>query len=1810
MGIFDNTLGGQTKQKPKGGGIFANTISRQRPQQQYHASVDSRGTSLGFSDERDTSGRPFFAYRNPGDTSTTTDYKRVATQFDPRIATTTPRDSFYNPRDPRIGDSDKRTQIDHKMALALSGSNNPANLRTVPNAQNRDSGIIRDLQGNVIAGRNSLFQAQSDLAIEKKTPLPFTGSRYGQFALEAKQAQEEARKAQSFGGLFKNTLSDLKSRFINFGQKVSEAVPGVRAIADMGVQGSFEPIIKHASTIGTKEHQERLLGKKDYPIKNKEGKTLGYTYSPKNQMNFALGFVNPVGGEGTVLDKIAKEKSFSVIKNLLKKIGDYSDDVVEKLVRTDTVDEVTSILRSNRTIRQVEFSETANLLPAKEAVAKGLTAQQYVADRIGATKEVLGKPDSVMGKQDFRVNINVDGKNYNPPNTFSYTPTSQTTKAKGTLPKATSALDPDVAQSLRAAKGLSAQDIITKHPDINLKRDVPVTDIYGNKSVIPAGEALTPYELKGNKVALKDGETYIVSKSQAQNVMNNAQSGEAKTFAPELKGTEETVKGQKEVGLEFKKGSNGDFTAGNITIRPEKDNFFLFGTGDNIILGRNAKTFKEATILAQRHVDSKIAPTKFSSFQLPDGKNYKEILIKAPNVGEQNVIEMQRLQKGTASPEDVAKYIKLKESQKTIPNIFKSSHWDEPNIISHLRLNERTYQGKKVTFMEELQSDWAREGRSKGFQYENPDAESLILENQIKSLTDKYPNASGTRTPEIQNQINELGDKMNAIHDSKSGVPNNPLLKNWQQTSVKRALKEAVDSNSEYFAWINGEQTSARYDLATKLDNVEWKMAGDKKSITLTPTGKKETIKVYLNKDGKIHLAPSSDEWEGKKLDEVLGKGLADKIMEKESGTLSGDGLKFGGEWANTLYDKRVGNIVKDLTGAKVENLDMGLPVDKNTTKTTTQQGIRLTPEIKAIIKSEAPTLKAPSGKSPVSTQPQLESPVGSSFKNTIKRFFDERGGAQGGYINFNSPHREPKKSGKQLAKEETDRLFAERERKVAREYIERKTTNRAEYDPGYFARKETLENNLKTTRQIEKQTKPPQISQQSSQTIPNSKALVGRTMSEGEAKSIEIQAKQAIDIMAGGKIPDGVSLHKIISETVTPVTKKVNFIDTFLRTPDRVMAKIGFGKNVVELRRAMDAYWKELPKNIAKNTEWAKRVPKESNERIFKYLDGQAIDLRPDEKQVALEIRAWLEQWADRLKLPKSQRVSEYITRLFDEELLAKEFPEELAKIIADKVPGSVYNPFMLRRLGAKGYKQDTWAALDAYVKRATRKVHMDPVLEKMQAKTGQSLEMANIEKSQFKYVQRYVENINMRPSEIEESIDNFLKSSPLGYKFGQRPVASISQFLRRISFRAGLGLNLGSALRNLSQGANTYSELGEKYTTLGYVGLFKKGAREELIREGVLNAGFIQDRVLSSTAKIIERMDKGLFAMFQGAEYINRGAAYFGAKSKALSAGKSIDEAIEYAKGIVRKTQFSFDSVDTPVGMSSNIAKTVMQFQTFTMKQMEFLGEKAKGSVTGKEKVKNVIGLLRYAAAGTVFVYTIGRAFGMEPRELIPIYRIGAPPALVPIVETGKAALDTPDKYGNQRELKTKAIDVGKSFLGYVPAGPQIKKSFLGDQAVRQGGSFDKGGNLQFKVGETTGQKIQARLFGKYAGPQSDKYFNRAEEAQKLNKEAERTYDELLALPKSEGDHRFTQLEKDNPKLADKLKTIGRDRKLGITEKDRELRAFGVTNGDRAQRVLDYILELPSEADQDKLYDELVKKKIITSVVAKQIKELMQSR
>lgn len=562
-----------------------------------------------------------------------------------------------------------------------------------------------------------------------------------------------------------------------------------------------------------------------------------------------------------------------------------------------------------------------------------------------------------------------------------------------------------------------------------------------------------------------------------------------------------------------------------------------------------------------------------------------------------------------------------------------------------------------------------------------------------------------------------------------------------------------------------------------------------------------------------------------------------------------------------------------------------------------------------------------------------------------------------------------------------------------------------------------------------------------------------------------------------------GETLEQTIDKPEINVKQKVNLLD-YVRTPDRVLQKIGLGEEAKLIRKKHEDYMRELPENINQITKWANQVSKESNQRIFQYLDGQKITLDANELKVANEIRDWLKVWADRLNLPEDRRITNYITHLFDKELIEKEFDPEIARLIRDKIPGSVYDPFVQERLGKLGFKEDVWGALDAYVKRATRKVHMDEALEKVSAKADM------LEDSQFRYVKSYIDRINLRPTAIDNLIDNGIKSV-IGYKFGQRPTAAITRTLRQMVYRGTLGLNAGSALRNLSQGVNTYAKLGEKYTALGYINLVKNWRSGELQRVGVLRDDFIQDRVMNATKQKWEKADKKLFFLFELAEKINRGSAYFGAKAKALANGASEEEAIQAGMKLVRDTQFTFGSVDTPQLLQSDLVKTLLQFQSYNLKQGEFLTEMVKN--------REVAGLVRYVGASMLFMMSAGSLIGMKPTDFIPFWgaltgqtKLGQTPPVQLGIDVVKTITGAKGQFGEELTLQDRAEKFGNDLVPFVPGGVQLKKTVEGLINTKKGYSESASGRVKFPIDPTTSNYVRAGLFGTNNLPVAQDYYN----------------------------------------------------------------------------------------------------------------------
>ena len=563
-----------------------------------------------------------------------------------------------------------------------------------------------------------------------------------------------------------------------------------------------------------------------------------------------------------------------------------------------------------------------------------------------------------------------------------------------------------------------------------------------------------------------------------------------------------------------------------------------------------------------------------------------------------------------------------------------------------------------------------------------------------------------------------------------------------------------------------------------------------------------------------------------------------------------------------------------------------------------------------------------------------------------------------------------------------------------------------------------------------------------------------------------------------------------------TPLNQRVNMLD-YLRTPWRVFEKMGIRPNYQDLMKGYDSYLNELPKNIDKITAWSKEVSPESNERIFRSLDGEPIQLNPQEAKIAGEIKTWLSEWADRLGMKPDERITDYITHLFPFGK-AGEIPEEISSVINKRIPGSVFDPFLLQRQGVEGYIKDTWKALDAYVKRATRKVNMDPALANLKEATAKLTET-----SQLDYINSYVSKINLRPSSLDTLIDNGIKQV-FGFKFGVRPTAGITRGIRQMIARAKIGGSITSLAKNLTQGVNTFSELGARYTTRGYMDLIKFG-RKELEENNVLLTHFIEDQTYSAIKKWAERADRALFANMNATELINRGAAYFGGKAKFLDGnvtpkeyreafGKpmpdgykpTLEDAKEYGKSVAAKTQFLFGSIDTPVFLSSDIAKTAGQFQTYGLKQQEFILE----HIHHKDWAK----FARYLIGSALLFQYIGGAFGMTWKDTFPYFKFGYPPFLQFAMDVGGAVLGTKDQYGNVPSVPSRLRTIGSSlFTNVVPGGAQLKRSFEGIQAVNQGASRTATGNWQYPVAQTPMNYIRATLFGKSNLPEAQAYYNK---------------------------------------------------------------------------------------------------------------------
>ena len=333
-------------------------------------------------------------------------------------------------------------------------------------------------------------------------------------------------------------------------------------------------------------------------------------------------------------------------------------------------------------------------------------------------------------------------------------------------------------------------------------------------------------------------------------------------------------------------------------------------------------------------------PTRFSQYTLPgDKQNYKELLLRLPEqdnisalkdqLAEADAERTHYLQTLRPVPGDVE--LRFQDAQKAVrqaenkSTAFKSSHFDEPDILAHVRFDDRTMpDGKKALFLEEVQSDWAQKGKREGFAnpvptklpdgiFITPDDDQFQVVNREGNplLRGTFASEAEARTAALRHYGEGAGNP---------GVPDMPFKQDWHELAIKRVLREAVEKGYDTVAWTTGDQQAARYDLSKHIGRVTYDPT-DNTLQAFDPSGNNVLIET---------VDPTANA-----ISEYIGKEPAQKLMgkidayrpategqdEPDIPELKGLDLKVGGEWAKALYDRAIPNFLSKYTkkwGAKV----------------------------------------------------------------------------------------------------------------------------------------------------------------------------------------------------------------------------------------------------------------------------------------------------------------------------------------------------------------------------------------------------------------------------------------------------------------------------------------------------------------------------------------------------------------------------------------------------------------------------------------------------------------------------------------------------------------------------------------------------------------------------------------------------------------------------------------------------------------------------------------------------------------------------
>ena len=249
---------------------------------------------------------------------------------------------------------------------------------------------------------------------------------------------------------------------------------------------------------------------------------------------------------------------------------------------------------------------------------------------------------------------------------------------------------------------------------------------------------------------------------------------------------------------------------------------------------------------------------------------------------------------------------------------FTTSHFNYTNILAHVRFDERiSADGRRVLFLEEIQSDWHQRGRKEGY-VKGPESIDTLAWTYSQVGQDHYEvfAGNGDLIGTFQAQGFVHAREQAVLAQVAGGVPDAPFkgTDEWVTLVLKRVVRWAAEHGFDGMAWTGGEQQVERYSIGGKVSEATVQRTGDGWQVGL------------LSADGRwIREGDTVSSVE--ELTRYLGKDAAAKAQSLAVGEecdFAGMDREFGGEGMRTFYDRVVPQTIGKWLrafGAAVEDL-------------------------------------------------------------------------------------------------------------------------------------------------------------------------------------------------------------------------------------------------------------------------------------------------------------------------------------------------------------------------------------------------------------------------------------------------------------------------------------------------------------------------------------------------------------------------------------------------------------------------------------------------------------------------------------------------------------------------------------------------------------------------------------------------------------------------------------------------------------------------------------------------------------------------